>query len=233
VKFEIYEVDEWAPAVGAHLLESLSLRSRMRLCLATGSTPEPVYAAFAASGGTLEAAEVFLLDEFVLPVGDPGRCDEMLARSLLDRLPSPPAAFITFNTDAESLDEECDRFAALVADGGLDLAIVGLGENGHIGMNEPGSSADSPTRLVELHPATQQNAARYGATTPPTAGVTLGMGPLLAATEIWLLVTGEHKAEILQRAVSGSVGPEVPASYLQLHRNTVIYADEPAAALLR
>ncbi|MDJ0665066.1 MAG: glucosamine-6-phosphate deaminase [Acidimicrobiia bacterium] len=232
MKLEIFAADEWAPAVGARLVRFVSLRNGLRVCLATGSTPEPVYAEFTASGGSLEGTEVFLLDEFLLPVGDLGRCDEMLDRALLQRLPTPPDALYTFDVTAASLQEECERFEDVIADGGLDLAVVGLGGNGHIGMNEPGSRSDSRTRVVELDPSTQQNAARYGATARPTWGITLGMGTLLAAEEIWLLVSGRHKAEILERAVSGPIGPEVPASYLRQHGNTIVYADEPAAALL-
>jgi len=87
--------------------------------------------------------------------------------------------------------------AAIEAAGGLDLAILGLGANGHVGMNEPGTPAGAPTRPVDLAPSTIEAARGYGADPPPTRGVTLGLGPLLAAREVWLLARGESKAAIL------------------------------------
>ncbi len=229
MKLEILDPDEWAPIVGARLVAFLPAGRRRRICLATGSTPEPAYAVFAAGGGALDDTEVFLLDEFMLPEGDPGRCDEMLSRALLDLCPAPPRALHTFDVSATSLDAECRRYEERLATRGLDLAILGLGGNGHIGMNEPGTSADSPTRVVELHMATRQNAARYGATSPPERGVTVGMRSLLAAAEIWLLVTGEHKAAILKQVLTEPVGSDLPASYLRYHPNTTVIVDKPAA----
>ncbi|MDJ0954654.1 MAG: 6-phosphogluconolactonase [Acidimicrobiia bacterium] len=228
MKLETFGRNEWAPAVGARLVAFLPDGRHRRVCFATGSTPEPAYAAFAAGGGALDDTEVFLLDEFLLPRGDPGRCDEMLARSLLELCPSPPLALHTFDVSAEPLDDECRRYERELDAGGLDLAILGLGANGHIGMNEPGSAADTPTRVVDLHPTTQQNAARYGATSPPSRGITIGMRAVLAAAEIWLLVTGEHKAAILNQVLTGPIGPDVPASFLRDHPNAIVIADEPA-----
>jgi glucosamine-6-phosphate deaminase len=190
-----------------------------------------VYAAFAAIG-RLDATAVFLLDEFVLPVGHPARCDEMLKRSLLDMVSHPPAALERFDVSAASLPAECARYEALVADGGLDLTLLGLGANGHLGLNEPGTTAHSRTRVVDLHEVTIRHAADYGNGAAPKRGVTLGLSSILASREIWLLVTGDHKAEILQRTMAGPVGPAVPASYLQDHPNVIVMADEPAAARL-
>jgi glucosamine-6-phosphate deaminase len=204
----------------------------VRLCLPTGRTPRPAYAAFAAGGGDLGDTDVFLLDEFVLPDRHPARCDEMLQRDLLDLLPGPPRALHALDPGAADLDAECARYAALVADGGLDLTLLGLGGNGHLGLNEPGSGATSPTRAVDLTPETTETAAGYGAGAAPSRGVTLGMADLLASHEVWLLVTGEHKADILRRSVTGPVGPEVPASYLRGHPNTLVLADAAAASLL-
>ncbi len=231
MRIETLGRDEWAPAVGARLVEFLPRGRHRRVCFATGSTPDPAYAAFAAGGGTLADTEVFLLDEFMLPESDPGRCDEMLARALLDLCPSPPLALHTFDVSAKSLDDECRRYEQLLEQGGLDLAILGLGGNGHIGMNEPGSSADTPTRVVDLHPTTRQNAARYGATSPPSRGVTVGMRSVLAAAEIWLLVTGEHKAAILNEVLTGPIGPDVPASFLRNHPNATVISDEAATII--
>ncbi len=117
----------------------------------------------------------------------------------------------------------------MVANGGLDLTLLGLGANGHLGLNEPGSTPDSPTRIVDLHTttfATPPSTAR-GSTTvggDPRYGAAAGVPRDLAAGH------RGAKAEILHRALTGPVGPDVPASYLQNHPDTTVLADQAAAA---
>ena len=227
---EVVPDDEWGAAVGARLAERIAAQPGLRLCLPTGNTPVPAYRAFVKLGGRLDQTKLFLLDEFGLPGGHPARCDEMLQRSLLELATTAPAALHSIDVAADNVAAACRRYDDEVADGGLDLTVLGLGANGHLGLNEPGSAPDSPTRIVDLHAATVRNAAVYGEGAAPLWGVTLGMGPLLASRQIWLLVTGAGKAEILHRALTGPVGPEVPASYLQTHPDTVVLADQAAAA---
>ncbi len=226
---EVFADDEWGAAVGARLAERVAAEPGLRLCLPTGNTPVTAYRAFAELGGRLDQTEVFLLDEFGLPGGHPARCDEMLQRSLLELVATAPAALHAIDVAADDVSAACARYDDVVADGGLDLTLLGLGANGHLGLNEPGSEPASPTRIVELHTATVRKAAVYGEGAAPQWGVTLGMGPLLASRQIWLLVTGTAKAKILHRALTGPVGPEVPASYLQNHPNTIVLADQAAA----
>ena len=205
----------------------------MRLCVPTGSTPVPAYRALAEQGGGLGAATVFLLDEFGLPPGHPARCDSMIRRALLDHLEVAPRHFHALDPDATDLDAECARYETAVAAGGLDLTLLGLGGNGHLGLNEPGSERNSRTRRVTLAPSTMRHAEEYGPGGRPSWGLTMGIGTILESKEIWLLVTGEHKAAILSRALNGPVGSAVPASFLRDHANVVVVADAPAAAQLR
>ncbi len=227
---EIYPATEWAATVGRRLAARLDEQPRLRLCLPTGNTPSPAYRAFVTAGGRLDQAEVFLLDEFVLPAGHPARCDVMLATALLHRLPAPPAILRQLDVGVDDLEAECARYEGLVAERPLDLTLLGLGTNGHLGLNEPGTARSSLTRVVELAPDTVRHAAEYGHGAAPEYGVTIGMKAILASAEIWLLVTGSHKAEILRRTLDGPIGPAVPASFLQEHRNTVVLTDEGAAA---
>ncbi len=226
----------WADAVAADLAERLRVNPALRICLPTGATPVPVYEALVGLAGRDEVsfagATVVLLDEWVgLPPGDPARCDTRLRAQLLDRLPVPPAAVHLIDVDAADLDAAVARHAAVAAD--LDLAVLGLGMNGHVGFNEPGSYADSPTRIVRLEASSREAAmARYGAARVPTAGITLGMDGILAAREVWLLVTGARKAAILRRALRDPEGPDCPASYLRRHPNLGVIVDQEAAALL-
>lgn len=177
---------------------------------------------------------MFLLDEFCLPAGDPARCDEVFQRDLLAHLGAPPSAVHSFDPGLPNSEKECARIEGLIEDGGLDLTLLGLGGNGHLGLNEPGTKADDPTRVVRLAPSTKSAATdRYGSVVEPEGGLTIGMGPILASREIWLLVTGSHKADILNRVLNGPIGPDVPASFLREHPNAVVLVDESAASLVR
>ena len=231
---EILPSDAWVEAVAGRWLELAADDPTMRLNLPTGATPRPVYREVAGRGIDLSAAEVFLLDEFAgLPAGDPGRCDTMLHTDLLEQLSQPPAVVHTFDMAAIDLTAMCARYEAVIGDSGLDLSLLGLGGNGHIGLNEPGSAIDTRTRVVDLDPTTSAAAGAYGAGGPgPTRGVTMGVGTLLESKTIWLLVTGAHKADILAQTVRGPIGPGVPASFLREHADTIVFADEAAAAQL-
>jgi glucosamine-6-phosphate deaminase len=209
------------------------------MCLPTGATPLPAYAAFpealAAREASAERTTVVVLDDYLgLPPGHPARCELVLRRSIVERLVPPPAAVIAFDTDAADPGAACADFdGAVAAAGGLDLVVLGLGRNGHVGMNEPGSGLDAPTRVVTLAPSTREAARGYGVLPPPTHGVTLGMAGIRAAREIWLLATGPDKAAILATTLEGPATPDVPASQLRDHPALRVIVDEPAAAWLK
>ena len=122
--------------------------------------------------------------------------------------------------------------SSTIEQGGIDLAVVGLGRNGHVGMNEPGSSRDSVTRVVDLAETTSTGAMAYGASARPTWGITVGISELLEARELWLVVTGSHKAEILETVLRAPIGSDLPASFLRLHPKARIIADMAAAERL-
>ena len=226
----VFPATGWADAVAAELTDRLRAEPRLRLCLPTGETPTPLYAALTAraDASLWSQATVVLLDDYVgLSADDPAAGGPRLRREIVDHV--APAAFIDIDQsgDLEAAVRSHDEAAR-----GLDLAIVGLGLNGHIGFNEPGSTADSPPRVVDLHARSREAAAGYGATGAPELGITIGLARLLEASELWLLVTGVRKADILRAAVEGPETPEVPASYLRRHPNCRVLADEPAASLL-
>ena len=233
----VLPVDAWAKRVAGDLVERLRSAPDLRLCLPTGDTPAPVYAALAArleSGeASLERATIVLLDEWVgLGPDDAARCDGRLRRELLERVSPGPAAFHPVRVDELAPEQAAARHDDVAA-GGLGLTLLGLGANGHVGFNEPGSTADSPTRVVTLEAGSGDAAvARYGAERVPEAGITLGVARLMASDEIWLLVSGARKAEILDQALRGPVGPDVPASFLRSHPRLRVIADTAAAALV-
>jgi glucosamine-6-phosphate deaminase len=224
-RVEVIPDDLWAERVAARFAATAA--PGMRVCLAAGDTPRPAYGAIAA-GRSLDGLTIFLLDEFGgLPEDDPGRCRAMLTRDLLDPSTGSPTVHSP-EVDATEPGDAAGRYRDLIAAGGLDLAVVGLGANGHVGMNEPGSTIDMETRVVSLAGSTTLNAAGYGATELPTWGITVGMAELMDTTEVWLLVTGAHKRDILRRTLHGAVGSEVPATYLTEHPNCSFMVDESA-----
>jgi glucosamine-6-phosphate deaminase len=225
---EVFPASAWADAVAAALADRLRASPRLRVCLPTGETPSPLYAALssAADANLWSRATVVLLDDYIgLAPDDPAAGGSRLRREIVDHV--RPGTFIDIDQsgDLEAAVRRHDEAAR-----GLDLAVVGLGLNGHIGFNEPGSTADSPTRVVDLHPRSQAAAEGYGAEGVPERGITIGLARLLEARELWLLVTGERKAEILRAALEGPETPDVPASFLRRHPNWRVMADDAAAS---
>lgn len=221
----------WAGVVAAEWAARLADNPALRMCLPTGKTPLPLYREIAAAAD-FSRSSIFLLDEFGLPPDDPARCDASLRRDLLDKLDEPPEVFDSLNPDASNLDAECDRYEMTIAAGGLDLTLLGLGSNGHLGLNEPGCDPGCPTRKVTLALETIDGMSGYGARTTTDWGITVGLGRLLQSDEIWLLVTGIDKAGILRRTLEGPISPEIPATYLRTAPNVIIWADESATAEL-
>jgi glucosamine-6-phosphate deaminase len=225
--------DAWADRVAGLFIERLQARPDLRVCLPTGLTPVPVYeriaAAVSAGEVSFAGAEVYLLDEFGgLDPDDPGRCDQMLQRFLLARVDLPPARFHRLDLRGD-LDDVCRAYEAAVG-GGCDLTLLGIGTNGHVGMNEPGSPADSLTRRVGLTRETIAASSRYFTHDRlPTWGVTMGLGTIRRSREIWLLASGAAKAGIVARTLHGPITDEVPATLLRDHPAVLLVADAEAA----
>jgi len=227
--------DAWADRVAALLMARLAERPALRLCLPTGLTPMPVYdrlsAAVARGEASFAHAEVFLLDEFGgVPPEDPGRCDQMLVRAFVSRVDLGSGRFHRFALDGD-VDAECRRYETLIG-AGCDLALLGIGTNGHVGMNEPGSSADTLTRRVDLAPSTIEASARYfgRSTGLPTWGVTLGLGTLRRSREVWVLASGEGKASIVAETLRRPASPDIPATLLRDHAAALLIADDAAGS---
>ena len=225
ITVETISDDLWAKTIASRF--EATVEQGHRICLATGNTPTPLYAEVAQLMA-LDGLTIFLLDEFGgLPADDPGRCVSMITRDLIDRAGGVPTVHVP-DVNSPDHDTAAQRYGELVADGGLDLAIVGLGANGHIGMNEPGTTADQGVRVVALAPSTSAGALAYGATIAPTWGITVGISELLDAREVWVLVTGEQKRDILNRTLHGEVDSDVPATFLTEHPNCTFFVDESA-----
>lgn len=198
--------------------------------LATGKTPLKLYAAMRASGLGFAKTRFFNLDELVgLKAGDPKSFRRFLRENLLDGLGVPEAGIRLLDGTAGDLEREAEDYeAALRAAGGIDLQILGLGRNGHIGFNEPGSSLGSRTRPKTLD---RETLSDYGPGTPRFS-ITMGIGTILEARALLMLATGEAKAEAVRRIAEGPLTSETPGSALQLHPRAHLIIDEAAAARL-
>lgn len=208
------------------------------LGLATGRTMEHVYgelvSAHASDGLDFSACSTFNLDEYIgLPADDPHAYRYYMNRHLFQNINIDVANTEVLNGMADDLEAEAARFEAAIASaGGIDLQLLGIGEAGHIGFNEPLSALMSRTRAKALTPTTRrQNAGLFGGDVErvPTRALTMGVGTILEARELLLVVTGDAKADILARAVEGPVTAMVSASAIQLHPKCKVIADEAAA----
>jgi len=227
----------WVAGVASLWRDRLQTNPRLRMCLPSGSTPIRLYAAMAESVKrglvSFRKAEIFALDDYGgLAPDDEGKCVNILRRFLIDHIDLPKEQFHFIATDAPDLERVCRDYDRLIGDG-LDLTVLGIGLNGHLGLNEPGSAPDSTTRRVKMHASSIGASADYlKHSNRPTWGVTVGLKHLLASKEIWLLASGAKKAGIIRRAVKGDVTTEVPATLLQKHPNCFLSVDAEAGALL-
>jgi glucosamine-6-phosphate deaminase len=238
-----------ASRIASVVEQAVAARGRVVLGLATGSTPIPVYRHLVErhQAGTLSFARAitYNLDEYY-PIGpcDPQSYRWFMHQHLFQRIDLPPnQAHVLDGTVPEAaIADHCATFDHwIAADGGLDLQLLGIGRNGHIGFNEPsGLALESfcalPTRLAELHPVTREDAVRdFGGEVDrvPRRALTVGVAPILAARSVLILAFGARKAAIVAAALEGPVTPEVPASVLRTipGRVTWLLDTEAAAGL--
>ncbi len=227
-----------AAALTAALLAArLRAKPDLVLGLATGSTMERVYDHLAALQLDFSACRTFNLDEYIgLAPTDPHSYRHYMDRRLFSRVNIPLENTHIPDGMAADLAEASAAYERLIRDaGGIGLQLLGIGEAGHIGFNEPLSALMSRTREKALTPVTRrQNAAHFGgdADRVPARALTMGVGTILEARELLLLATGPAKAAIVVKAVEGPITAMVSASALQLHPNCKIVLDEAAASLL-
>lgn len=230
-----------ARLVARIVLDRVRAKPELVLGCATGRTMESVYAELVAShrAGSVELARLrtFNLDEYVgLEPDDPRSYHHFMRARFFDPIGLPLARTRLPNGVASDLGAEARAFErAIVEAGGIDLQLLGLGESGHIGFNEPLSALMSRTREKALTPTTRaQNAAMFGGdpAAVPARALTMGVGTILEAREVLLVATGAAKAAMLARATEGPITASVSATALQLHPNCKVIVDEAAATAL-
>jgi glucosamine-6-phosphate deaminase len=233
--------DDVAPAAARKIADAVKQRPNLVLGVPAGQTPVPVYAELRrlAGNGAVDfaAATSFALDEFVgLDRTDSRSFAYFITEHLFAGTNFDPRRTHFLDGAAVDLDAECARYeAAMAAAGGIDLQILGLGRNGHIGFNEPADALASRTHRVMLRPDTRKdNAGRFDGNPErvPKEAVSMGVGTILNARAILIIATGEAKAVAVERMVRGPVTTQLPASLLQLHRDVEVFLDRAAAARL-
>ena len=209
----------------------LAANPSAHLCLAAGGTPRPLYREVVrrAQSGQVSFAEAHItkLDEWLgLPLTHPATCETDLRDCLLDPLGIRPEQYLSFDSAAPDPDAEARRVAeCLSALPPFDLSILGLGLNGHIGMNEPADELPPHTHVAQLAEQSRHHAMLRDLASPPTHGLTMGMADLMHSHQIILLVTGAAKRDALHRLLTGPVTTHFPASLLRLHPRCLCLAD--------
>ena len=220
----------------------LEARPQAVLGLATGSSPLAVYDELVRrhveEGLSFAGARGFLLDEYVgLPAGHPEGYRTVIERELVSRVDLDPAAVQGPDGSAADLPVACAAYERAISDaGGVDLQLLGIGTDGHVGFDEPGSSLASRTRIKTLTRRTRADNARFfdGAVEAvPTHCLTQGLATIMAARHLVLLATGRGKAEAVHQLVEGAVSALWPATVLQLHPHVTVLVDDAAASRLQ
>lgn len=214
---------------------------RVVLGVATGSSPVALYESLARRvvDGWLDLsqASAFALDEYVgLPPGHPQSYAEVIRQTVTEPLGMDPSRVHTPDGFADDIEQAAlDYEQAIVDAGGVDVQILGVGSNGHIGFNEPTSSLASRTRIKTLTASTREDNARFfdSIDDVPHHCLTQGLGTIMAAREVVLVAQGDHKADAIAALVEGPVTARWPGSVLQLHPHATVVVDPGAAGKLQ
>jgi glucosamine-6-phosphate deaminase len=227
---------EMSLEAGKIIVDKIRTNPSLTLGLATGSTPKGVYDYLIQdheeNETTYKQVKSVNLDEYIgLSTEDPNSYHYFMNQTLFKHLDINENQTHIPNGAASDLEQECLRYEQLIKElGGIDLQLLGIGQNGHIGFNEPGTPFTSTTHIVTLAQNTREANSRFfnSLEEVPTHAITMGIASILKSKEILLLVSGERKAEALYKFVNGEISEEFPASALKYHSNVTVIADRDA-----
>jgi glucosamine-6-phosphate deaminase len=227
---------EMSLEAGKIIVDKIYNNPSLTLGLATGSTPKGVYDYLIqdhnSNGTSYKQVKSVNLDEYIgLPAKDPNSYHYFMRQNLFNHLDINEMHTHIPNGAVSDLEDECIRYEKLIKElGGIDLQILGIGQNGHIGFNEPGTSFSSRTHIVTLAQNTREANSRFFNTIEevPTHALTMGIASILESKEILLLISGESKAEALLKFMNGEISEDFPASSLNYHQNVTVIADRDA-----
>jgi galactosamine-6-phosphate isomerase len=222
------------------VIHSLKENPELVLCMASGSTPSllcDLLVKKLKAGETDFSRFSFIgLDEWVgLSLTNTGSCHYFFQSKIFEPLQLKPEQYYLFDACATDLQQECKKMDKHIAQkGGIDIMIVGIGLNGHIGFNEPGTSFESLSHVATLDEITKKTGQQKYFNEPVVLdkGITIGLGHLMNSRKVLLMANGSKKAEVIKKAAEGTVAESFPASIIQRHQNGFIFADAEAASLL-
>lgn len=231
-----HTLEAWVEAATQVVAEQIRRKPHSVLGLATGDTTSHLHRALVqlAQNGEVDFSQVvaFQVDEYAgLARENPASCYARMEEQLFKHVPLRKEHIHFPEAQWDSLESACDRYEALIHQyGGIDLQVLGIGHNGHIGFNEPGTPFESHTHVAAIASHTvNAKAGLFGsANNVPRWGITIGIKTIMEARAVLLMANGGTKAEIIQKALQGPVTPEVPASVLQLHPNLWVVLDREA-----
>lgn len=233
---KVKNYDEMSEKACEILVDRMSKLQQPVIGLATGSTPEGLYKLLIDKykKGELDFSNTvtFNLDEYVgLDDDDPNSYHYFMNDKLFNHINIPAENIHVPSGVAENIQQEClDYESAMKVAGQIDVQLLGIGQNGHIGFNEPGTAFDSRTHLVDLDESTIQTNARFfdSIEDVPTKAVSMGIGTILESKEVLMVISGASKQEAVKHLLSGEITEDVPASALHKHPNVTVIVDEAA-----
>ena len=218
-------------AAAASLADWIASSPTCSVMVAGGKTPLALYAQIACQKRDLSHLNIFALDEYVgVPLDEPRNCANLLRQTVVQAWGVPQAQFFPISSlESDALASVQAQEQRIEKAGRLDIAILGLGQNGHLGFNEPGSAPHSPARVVSLDPVSiQANGEWFAGDHRPAKGATVGLRTILSARHILLMAYGSHKASAVCVMIDGPTSEKCPASFLQLHPDVHVFLDEAA-----
>ncbi len=233
------DYESLSASVADQILDTVKLNPEAVLCLATGDTPRLAYSLLVkkAKEGKISFANCTFvaLDEWLgVPPDNEGSCHHFLWNALFSPLDIPDANINLFDGLSPDPDTECKKMDSLIrAKGGIDLMLVGIGMNGHIGFNEPGEFFHQYAHVAELHETSKSVGQKYfQSPTALTKGITLGISHMLETKKVLMVANGIKKAEIIKKTVENAITPHLPATAIKNHANGNLMIDEEAASML-
>ena len=221
------------------LIQRIQQKPNIVLGLATGSTMEPVYGNFVQrikqDNVDLSQVRSYNLDEYIgLPPEHEQSYHFFMNQNLFSLVNMKPEQLHLPSGSKQDIETECKKYSEQINKEGIDFQLLGIGTNGHIGFNEPGTPFNSLTHMIELSEKTRADNGRFfnDMNEVPTHAITMGMADIMSAKEIALVITGKHKAQTVLNLYNSPITEEMPASMLKQHANTHFFIDEAAASLL-
>ena len=242
MKILVFEKEEYLDAyVGEYICHFIRNHSQPVIGFATGSTPLGVYRYFIdnyqAQKVSFRQVKAFNLDEYVgLTPSHPRSFASAMKNELFSHIDILPENINALDGSKENMDEECQRYESLIDANPIDIQILGIGMDGHIAYNEPGSPLDGACHVVDLHQESIESSLDYGfdhIEEVPTQGVTQGIGTIMKAKQLIMMAKGQKKADLVKRMIYGEVTPDFPSSIIQRHPNVIVCLDRSAASQLK